>query len=309
MTAVNDATPPLAELFLIVFCLIDDLYRDLVPHTVMHRPGHTRCRLSDAEVLTLSLMQEALSIDSETAFIRFIRRNLPELFPQLVERSRYHRRRKALLEVGRVLFAHLAERFRAEAAYLVVDSAPVETTKIERSQTGAVSIPEAAYGFRPARKELFFGFRLHVLIADTGAVVEFALAPANEPERELAAAMLAGLLPSETGLVLGDNGYSGIAMQADAQQHGHTIAASPKRSKPAQSEEAFQWRRWLRGHRVLVETVFSMLSDQFRVETTRARSLLGVRVRVVAKLLAYDLSVLLNRLLDRPPLAIKSLYL
>ena len=309
MTAVQDATPVLEDLFLFVFCCIDDLYRSLVPPAVQRRPGHTRMTLSDSEVLTLSLMQEALSVDSETAFIRFMRRNHADLFPRLLERSRYHRRRKALLEVQRMLFAHLATTFAERAAWLVVDSAPVETTKVERSQTGASSIAEASYGFRPARQQLFFGFRVHLVITDAGAVVECALAPAHESEREIAAGMLAGLAPSETGLTLADNNYSGVLMQRDAARHGHAMAASPKRSQPPRDPSARRWRRWLRSKRVLVETVFAMLADQFHLETTRARSLLGVRVRLMAKLLSFDFSLLLNQRLGRPLLAVKSLYL
>lgn len=52
-----------------------------------------------------------------------------------------------------------------------------------------------------------------------------------------------------------------------------------------------------------------MLADQFKLETTRARSLWGVGTRVVAKLLAFNLSIFLNRRLGRPDLAIKDLYL
>ena len=59
----------------------------------------------------------------------------------------------------------------------------------------------------------------------------------------------------------------------------------------------------------MVETVFSMLSDQFQVETTRARSLLGLKVRTVAKLLAFNMSFVLNRMLGRPALVIKSLHM
>ena len=51
-----------------------------------------------------------------------------------------------------------------------------------------------------------------------------------------------------------------------------------------------------------------MLADQFNAETTRARSLLGVWSRMVAKVLAFDLSLHVNLLLGRPLLAVKSLY-
>lgn len=310
MTAITPPpTPALDDLFLLVYALLDDLYHDLVPDEIRFRPGHERCDLCDAEVLTLSLMQEALSIDSETAFIRFTRRNYLALFPELIERSRYHRRRKALVGVQQMLFGHLTARFAEVAAWLVVDSAPVETTKVERSQTGQRSIPEAAYHVRPARGHLFFGFRLHLAISDEGAILDFALAPANTGEREIAEGLLGALEPAETGLVLGDPGYSGENMRTVAGHLGHVVWALPKRSRPARDDEARRWRRWVRSKRALVETVFSMLADQFEVETTRARSLWGVWTRGVAKVLAFNLSLYINRLLGRPLLAVKSLYL
>jgi hypothetical protein len=58
---------------------------------------------------------------------------------------------------------------------------------------------------------------------------------------------------------------------------------------------------------VVVETVFAMLADQFRVETTRARSLLGVWSRMVAKALAFNLGLHAHARLGRPLLAVKSL--
>jgi hypothetical protein len=314
MTAITpQAIASTDDLFLVAYCLLDGLYHDLVPDAVRLRPGHDRMGLSDPEVLTLSVMQEALSIDSETAFIRRIRRDHAALFPGLTERSRYHRRRKALTGVQQLLFARLAAELAHGAAWLVVDSAPVETTKVERSQTGAVSVPEAAYHIRAARKLLFFGFRLHFVVTDEGAVAEFALAPANEPERDVAVGMLRGVAPSEAGLVLGDANYTGADFRRRVGPLGHEVWAVPKRSAPpplgVSEADAKAWRRWVRSKRALIEAVFAMFADQFAVEVTRARSLLGIWTRVVAKVLAFDLGVYVNRLLGRPPLAIKPLFL
>ena len=268
--------------------------------------------LSDPEVITLSLMQEALSVDSEHAFVRRVRRDHQALLPGLRDRSRYHRRRRALLDVQRALFARLAAVLADGAAWHLVDSAPVETMKVERSQTGKRSIPEAAYHFKSARRQLFFGLRLHVAVTDGGAIAELALAPANVGERDVAEAMLRAVGLSETGLVLGDAGYVGEDFQWRIERTGHGLWALPKDSaappEGVTEAESKAWRRWVRSKRALVETVLSMLADQFNAETTRARSLLGGRTRMVAKLLAFDLGVYLNRLPGRPPLAIKSLY-
>ena len=316
MTAVTHKATlpelPLADLALVVYTLVDDLYDALIPEHVRLRPGHHRMSLTDPEVITLAVLQEARCNDSETSFIRQIRRDHPDLFPDLLSVSRYHRRRKALTGVQQALFARLAEALSDGAGWHILDSAPVETTKVERSQTGKRSIPEAMYHFKIVRHQLFFGFRLHLVITDEGAVAAFALAPSTVGERDVAEAMLHHVGASETGLVLGDAGYVGEDFRWRIEQTEHGLWAVPKDStappEGVTEAESKAWRRWLRSKRVLVETVFAMLADQFKAETTRARSLLGVQTRMVAKLLAFDVGVYVNRLLGRPPLAIKSLY-
>lgn len=315
MTAVTpQATPELStpDLALVLFCLIDDLYRATAPIAVQTRRGHHRMTLSDPEVLTLSVLQEARSNDSEASFVRQMQRDYPTLFPGLRDRSRYHRRRKALLGVQQALFARLAAMLDDGAAWHILDSAPVETVKVERSQTGKRSIPEADYHFKSVRHLLFFGLRLHLTITDEGAVVEFALAPATDGERDVAEGMLRAVAPAETGLVLGDAGYVGEDFAGRVAATDHTLWAVPRDSaappEGITEAESQAWRRWLRSRRALVETVFAMLADQFQAERTRARSLLGVQTRMMAKLLAFDLGVYVNRLLGRPSLALKSLY-
>lgn len=307
MTAVTSApTASLEYMFLTVFCLIDDLYQELVPACVQHRSQHERIQMSDSEVITLSIMQEALSIDSEDSFIRYVRRNHLHLFPKLLARDRYSRRREALTEVTLLLFRHLARRFEATAQWLVFDSAPVETVAFVRSQSGKASIPEATYGYIPAKKRYFFGFRLHGVITNEGAMIDFALSPADVDERSVAAE----LLRRQGGrYVLADNGLSGEPMQQTAQRNDYTLWVSPRPSQKPKTRQEAQWRRWLRSKRDLIETVFGMLADQFKLETTRALSLMGLKTRIAAKLLAFNLSLYLNRMLGRNLLAVKSLYL
>lgn len=138
-------------------------------------------------------------------------------------------------------------------------------------------------------------------------MVGFGLTPANGSEREVAE----GLLGEHGGQhVLGDNGYSGERYRKDlSEQKRHQIWANPRPSPKPSSREEAQARRWLRANRDLIETVIGMLADQFTLETTRARSLWGMMTRLEAKLLAFNLSILLNQMLGRPRLALKDLYL
>lgn len=155
MTAVTPqaiAAPTcLDDVFLVAFCLIDDLYDDLAPPELRQRPRHERIEMTDSEVLTLSVMQEALSMDSEASFLRFVAREHSHLFPRLLSRDRYTRRRRALTGMALVLFRRLADVFEDRARWLVVDSAPVETAAFVRSQSAGVSMPEATYPDQEAR--------------------------------------------------------------------------------------------------------------------------------------------------------------
>lgn len=307
MTAIT--IPPIAsldDLFLIAYTLLDDLYRELAPPALRHRPRYERAEMSDAEVLTLSAMQEALSMDSEASFLRFVAREHGPLFPRLLARDRYSRRRRALTGIALLLFRRLADAFEHRARWLVIGSAPVETAAFVRSQSAGVSMPEAAYGYIPSKKRHFFGFRLHAVVTDEGALADFALCPANEPERTVAREVLRRF---GGHAVLADNGYSGAAMQGAAARAGYTLAVSPRPSARPPTREAAQCRRWLRSKRDVVETVFGMLADQFRLETTRALSTRGLQARIAAKVLAFNLSLTINRLLGRDLLAVKSLYL
>ena len=300
-----DPTASPDDLILHLFVYVDDLYQSAAPDHILYRPGHERLSLSDSEVLTLSLLQEALSMDSEASFFRHARRNLLHLFPRLVSRDRYHRRRKALVSMHQVLFAHLAAQAEAASSYLIVDSAPVETVKFARSQSGKRSIPEAAYGYVAARKHVFFGLRLHALVSDTGALVDFALTPADAPERDVAREMLDHRGGAS---VLADQGYSGRPMQQYADEVGVALVVTPARVHGGDRAPGAAERRAWRAKRSRIESVFAVLADQFGVSATRARSTLGVAIRVVAKVLAYNVTMMLNRLLGRTDTTIKSLF-
>jgi len=58
-----------------------------------------RIEFSHSEVITLSAIQQVHSNDSELSFYRIVIKDHGHLFPKLLECSRYHQRRKALLGV------------------------------------------------------------------------------------------------------------------------------------------------------------------------------------------------------------------
>lgn len=314
---MTEPTVSTEELFLMLYCIVDELYQEVAPEQVRFRNGTDRMDMTDPEIITLSIMQEGCSNDSELSFHRRVEVDYLDLFPDLISRSRYHRRRKNLMGIQREMLRLLMERMRFLAAYLLLDSAPITTAKSPRWKSAQMSIWAAQAGSCPSKREFFLGFRLHLLVSNHGAICDFVLNPANVGERRVAEHLLAveaarpvrhTALASARCPVLADSGYCGDWLAKLFGKHGGALWFALRRSKPATSDEEAALRAWQRGLRARIESVLSSLADQFMIEQTRARSLWGVMTRVVAKLLAYMVGFVVNETLGRPATALKSLY-
>ena len=50
---MDESTPSTEELFLVLYCTIDELYQEVAPDRVRTRPGSDRLEMSDSEIITL----------------------------------------------------------------------------------------------------------------------------------------------------------------------------------------------------------------------------------------------------------------
>lgn len=91
-------------------------------------------KMSDLELISLSLTAEFMSIDSENDLFR----NLPKSFSSKIERSVYNRKRRNLFENINIIRLKLAYFFNDFENYFVVDSMPLEVCKLSRSTRSTV---------------------------------------------------------------------------------------------------------------------------------------------------------------------------
>jgi len=84
---MTESTVSTDELLLTLYCIIDDLYQDVAPDWVRFRSGTGRMNMTDSESITLSVMQEGRSNDSELSFHRVVQKGYRHLFPDLICRS------------------------------------------------------------------------------------------------------------------------------------------------------------------------------------------------------------------------------
>ena len=221
-------------------------------------------------------MQEGRSNGSELSFHRMVEKDYQHLFPGLISRSRYHRRRKDLMGIQREILRLLMDRLQASAAWLIVDSAPITVAESPRWKSAERPTWAAEAGYCPSKRQFFLGFRLHALVSNQGAICDFVLSPANVGERRVAEHLLA-VEADRTKLrpVLADNGYCGDRLANLFGRRGGQLWYALRRSQSPDSKEEMALRAWHRGKRARIESVFGSLADQFQVEETRARSVWG----------------------------------
>ena len=285
------------DFILLVYTIIDDLYHQFVPSSVSQRRNVDTAKMSDSEIITLSICGELAGIDSENAWYSFVKRNYRHLFPRLCSRTRFNRTRRALLQVTELLRQKLTHSFPIPTSrYFVIDSFPLPVCKFGRARyCRSFRVDGANYGKCPSKKETYFGFKVHALITIEGYITAFEITPASVDDRE-------GLRDfAENHLcltVLGDKGYTGEQLWEDMQEKGICLMSlkpsNHKNNWPKEVRQViFRFRR-------RIETVFSQLSEQLNAEKVLAKSFRGLCTRLQNKILGHNLWMAFNSIFREP---------
>lgn len=285
------------DFILLVYTIIDDLYHQFVPTSVSQRRNVDTAKMSDSEIITLSICGELAGIDSENAWYSFVKRNYRHLFPRLCSRTRFNRTRRALLQVTELLRQKLTHSFPIPTSrYFVIDSFPLPVCKFGRARyCRSFRVDGANYGKCPSKKETYFGFKVHALITIEGYITAFEITPASVDDRE-------GLRDfAENHLcltVLGDKGYTGEQLWEDMQEKGICLMSlkpsNHKNNWPKEVRQViFRFRR-------RIETVFSQLSEQLNAEKVLAKSFRGLCTRLQNKILGHNLCMAFNSIFREP---------
>lgn len=285
------------DFILLVYTIIDDLYHQFVPTSVSQRRNVDTAKMSDSEIITLSICGELAGIDSENAWYSFVKRNYRHLFPRLCSRTRFNRTRGALLQVTELLRQKLTHSFPIPTSrYFVIDSFPLPVCKFGRARyCRSFRVDGANYGKCPSKKETYFGFKVHALITIEGYITAFEITPASADDRE-------GLRDfAENHLcltVLGDKGYTEEQLWEDMQEKGICLMSlkpsNHKNNWPKEVRQViFRFRR-------RIETVFSQLSEQLNAEKVLAKSFRGLCTRLQNKILGHNLCMAFNSIFREP---------
>jgi hypothetical protein len=195
---------------LYVYCLVDELCQRMQP--LLHRPGPKPTTCSDSELLTLALVGECRGWDMETEMLSHWRDHR-DLFPTLPSQRRFNRRRRNLAQIFNGIRRSILQGLDvAQDPLTVIDSLPVPVVQfhLAPASTADWDVHAAAFGYCASKKQMIYGYKLHLLLTVGGVILDFALAPANATDLEVGTELLA---EHSDLTVVGDKAYISQAVQ------------------------------------------------------------------------------------------------
>ncbi len=226
---------------------------DYLADNPQHRPWRPKVglkpRLSDAELVTLMVMQALLGFTSQARWLRYANTHLRGMFPDLPTQSGYNKRVRAAAGMLRAVFAHLVECCSPSADDVwVVDSTLVECGRSRETAKRADLAGWAEYGYCASHSRYFWGLRLHLLCTPAGLPVAFALTGAKADERET----LLGMLDADPALLaarpnqqlMADKNYYGKQFETELASKGVTLLRPARKGeKPPAGQRFFKTLR------------------------------------------------------------------
>lgn len=273
-----------------LYVTTDDLLR-AYPERVPARPkiGITP-KTSDAEMLTLAVMQALLGYTSETRWLRYARKNLLSMFPNLPLQSGYNKRLRKLAATMTWLIGELGRQTSiANDDVWVVDSTPVECARSRETVKRSDLAGWAEYGYCASHSRFFWGLRLHLVCTLQGLPVGWALTGAKADEREVLNAIL-DATPSLVGktrqVVIADKAYYGRTFETGLD------SARIDLLRPARKgEKPRPGQRFFKPLRQIIESVNATFKGQLDLERHGGKTHAGVCARIAQRVLAMTAAI------------------
>lgn len=278
----------------------DDLLKAF-PQIVPSRPVvGIAPQLSDAELLTLAVMQALRGFTSERRWMRHAHEHLRHLFPYLPGQSGYNKRLRKIAALVTFMIRALAQDTTLWSDDVwVVDSTPVECGRSRDTVKRSDLAGWAQYGYCASHSRYFWGLRLHLVCTLRGLPVAFALVGAKAGDQETLIDIFAAepaLLTQRPGQTLiGDKNYFGADFEAQLGGTGAVLL------RPARKGEAERGGSALfKPLRQTIESINQTFKGQLDLERHGGHSCNGVVVRVLQRILALTAVIWHNDKIGAP---------
>ena len=248
-------------------------------------------KLTDAELVTLAVLQALLGYTSESRWLRFAQAHLGCLFPYLPGQPGYNKRLRAAAGlVSAVIRVLAADTSLWTDDVWVVDSTPVECGRSRETVRRSDLAGWAQYGYCASHTRFFWGLRLHLLCTLGGLPIGFALTGAKADERQT----LLGIFDADPGLaasrpgqmLIADKNYYGAGFEAALAGAGLTLLRPARKGEPERPGT-----RFFKPLRQVIESVNQTFKAQLDLERHGGHTPAGVTVRILQRILALTAAI------------------
>ena len=283
-----------------LYVKIDDLLKT-APDLAPWRPaiGITP-KLTDAELVTLAVIQALRGFTSESRWLRFARAHMTHLFRYLPQQPGYNKRLRAaaglITTVIRVLSTDTT--LWTDDVW-VVDSTPVECGRSKETVKRSDLAGWAEYGYCASHSRYFWGLRLHLVCTLGGLPVGFALTGAKADERQTLLEIfhldptLTAQRPGQT--LIGDKNYFGAEFETHLAQAGLRLLRPARKGEPARAGSSL-----FTPLRQTIESINQTFKGQLDLERHGGHTPNGVIVRVLQRILALTAAIWHNDQTGQP---------
>ena len=262
-----------------VYVFVDDYLRAHPTAAHWRRSHNSHPAFTDAEVITVALLQGCLGCATLKQTFRFVQNNLQDAFPHLCSYPQWLARLHTLTPLLGQLVQVAGELACSTGPFYLLDSKPIPMCKSIRHGRVRLLRDEGAY-FGKTKSGWFFGFKLHVLVHPSGAILVSILTPGNWPDQAVALALAAAI---GGGIGVADLAYRSEALAQMLAEETQMLLLTPAAAAKDSRERAL-----ISSVRERVETTFSALWARF-VDRVLSRSWEGLWSTIKLKMLHFNL--------------------
>jgi hypothetical protein len=248
--------------------------------------------ITDAELIALSVAQAVMGVPSDRQFLGVVGKLLPGWFPHLPDQSQYNRRLRRLTPWITTTQLGVAELV-ASGQVRLVDGTLLSCANYAGCAQQSLFAGHASYGYCPSKSRYYWGMRLVLMSDRDGVPVGYDLIPAGEREYEATYR----LAQAHRGARLfADKGLWGREFEQTLDLIDIELITPDKHRLGERPQSEVEKARI----RLVIESVFSNLKRQMRLEDHLAKTLPDLIQRIAQRLLALTLGILINTMLGRP---------
>lgn len=285
------------DFIIIVYCLVDELIKKLENGQKLRKRGFNPA-LSDSEMITMEVVSEFLSIDTDKGAWEYFSTHWRPLFPALGSRSNFAKHAANLWAIKQLIQKLLATDLGAFSDSLhLADGFPIPVCHFKRANFSEIFLGEANYGYCASKAETYYGFKGNLLINSDGVITGITFTQASIDERE----SLWDLVEGVHGMIIADKGLIGAAYQNELHEFTGIDLQTAVRSN-MEEKRSKKFLKWLTSTRRLVETVIGQLTERFNIEKVRARKMWYLTNRITRKVLSHTICACINKKIGNPML-------